>query len=80
MKATLPNAWVWVLLALIIAALKSAACRTHAFTRDGGRPFSDALRRVNPASKSPSVAVWFAAISAASSSLSLGCSRRMNRQ
>ena len=46
------------------ACLTSASRMTYAFARDGGLPFSDALRRVNPASKSPSVAVWFAAITA----------------
>ncbi|KAF0179806.1 MAG: amino acid transporter [Limisphaerales bacterium] len=73
MKAALPDALASVLLALIIAAqylcglaaLTSASRMTYAFARDGGLPFSDALRRVNPASKSPSVAVWFAAIAAA---------------
>ena len=73
MKAALPPALASVLLALIIAAqylcglaaLTSASRMTYAFARDGGLPFSDALRRVNPASKSPSVAVWFAAIAAA---------------
>ena len=73
MKAVLPGALASGLLALIIAAqylcglaaLTSASRMTYAFARDGGLPFSDALRRVNPASKSPSVAVWFAAIAAA---------------
>jgi amino acid transporter len=37
----------------------------YAFARDGGLPFSSALRHVNPASKSPSAAVWFASITAA---------------
>ncbi|MEQ2007903.1 MAG: amino acid permease [Limisphaerales bacterium] len=73
MKAALPDTLASVLLALIIAAqylcglaaLTSASRMTYAFARDGGLPFSDALRRVNTTSKSPSVAVWFAAIAAA---------------
>jgi len=73
MKAALPPALASGLLSLIIAAqylcglaaLTSASRMTYAFARDGGLPFSDALRRVNAASKSPSVAVWFAAIAAA---------------
>lgn len=73
MKAALPPALASLLLALIIAAqylcglaaLTSASRMTYAFARDGGLPFSDTLRRVNPTSKSPSVAVWFAAIAAA---------------
>lgn len=73
MKAALPPAFATALLGLIVlaqylcglAALTSASRMTYAFARDGGLPFSDALRRVNPASKSPSIAVWFAAIAAA---------------
>jgi amino acid transporter len=73
MKSALPPALAWTLLALIVtaqylcglAALTSASRMTYAFARDGGLPFSSALRRVNPGSKSPSVAVWFAAIMAA---------------
>ncbi len=73
MKAALPPAFAATLLALIIAAqylcglaaLTSASRMTYAFARDGGLPFSGALRHVNPTSKSPSTAVWFAAIAAA---------------
>ncbi|HWB06190.1 MAG TPA: amino acid permease [Verrucomicrobiales bacterium] len=73
MKSVLPSAFAWALLALIViaqylcglAALTSASRMTFAFARDGGLPFSSALRRVNPGSKSPSVAVWFASIAAA---------------
>ena len=73
MKAALSPALATTLLALIVlaqylcglAALTSASRMTYAFARDGGLPFSNALRRVNPASKSPSVAVWFAASAAA---------------
>jgi amino acid transporter len=73
MKSVLPSAFAWALLVLIViaqylcglAALTSASRMTFAFARDGGLPFSSALRRVNPGSKSPSVAVWFASIAAA---------------
>jgi amino acid transporter len=73
MKSVLPSAFAWVLLVLIViaqylcglAALTSTSRMTFAFARDGGLPFSSALRRVNPGSKSPSVAVWFASIAAA---------------
>jgi amino acid transporter len=73
MKSVLPPALCWTLLACIVvaqylcglAALTSASRMTYAFARDGGLPFSRALRRVHPRSKSPSVAVWFAAIAAA---------------
>lgn len=73
MKAALPSALSWSLLVLIVvaqylcglAALTSASRMTYAFARDGGLPFSGALRRVNPGSKSPSIAVWFASIAAA---------------
>ena len=73
MKAALPPAFAWSLLVLIVAAqylcglaaLTSASRMTYAFARDGGLPCSRVLRRVNPASKSPSAAVWFAALAAA---------------
>jgi len=73
MKTALPPAFAWTLLGLIVvaqylcglAALTSASRMGYAFARDGGLPCSNVLRRVNPASKSPSAAVWFAAISAA---------------
>ena len=73
MKAVLP-AWVaWTLLSGIViaqylcglAALTSASRMTYAFARDGGLPWSSWLRAVNPRTKSPSVAVWMSAISAA---------------
>lgn len=73
MKSVLSPALAWSLLSLIVvaqylcglAALTSASRMTYAFARDGGLPFSAALRRVNPNTKSPSVAVWFAAVAAA---------------
>jgi len=73
MKSVLPSAFAWALLVFIViaqylcglAALTSASRMTFAFARDGGLPFSRALRRIDPGSKSPSVAVWFASIAAA---------------
>ncbi len=73
MKSVLPPGLAWVLLGLIVvaqylcglAALTSTSRMTYAFARDGGLPCSPALSRVNPANKSPSVAVWFAASAAA---------------
>jgi amino acid transporter len=41
-----------------LAALTSASRMTYAFARDGGLPGSKWLRRVQPETKSPSVAVW----------------------
>lgn len=73
MKSALAPGLAWALLGLMVlaqylcglAALTSASRMTYAFARDGGLPFSGALRRVNPRTKSPSVAVWFAAGTAA---------------
>lgn len=48
-----------------LAALTSASRMTYAFARDGGLPWSKWLRAVNPQTKSPSVAVWAAAVAAA---------------
>jgi amino acid transporter len=41
-----------------LAALTSTSRMTYAFARDGGLPLSDWLRRVDPTTRSPSVAVW----------------------
>jgi amino acid transporter len=73
MKSVLPPVLTWTLLVGIVAAqylcglaaLTSASRMTYAFARDGGLPMSNLLRRVNPLTKSPSVAVWTTAISAA---------------
>lgn len=73
MKAALPPSLAWSLLGLIVvaqylcglASLTSSSRMCYAFARDGGLPFSRVLRHVNPASKSPSAAVWFASIAAA---------------
>jgi amino acid transporter len=48
-----------------LAALTSCSRMTFAFARDGGLPFSNWLRAVNPTSKSPSVAVWMSAVASA---------------
>ncbi len=45
-----------------LAALTSSSRMTYAFARDGGLPFSGGLRRVNPRTRSPSVAVWTSAL------------------
>lgn len=45
-----------------LAALTSASRMTFAFARDGGLPFSEWLRTVNRRTRSPSVAVWTAAL------------------
>ena len=41
-----------------LAAMTSASRMTFAFARDGGLPGSSWLRKVNPKTQSPSVAVW----------------------
>ena len=46
-----------------LAALTSASRMTYAFARDGGLPFSTRLSQVHPITRSPSVAVWFTALS-----------------
>jgi amino acid transporter len=48
-----------------LAALTSASRMVFAFARDGGLPGSGWLRRVNPQTSSPAVAVWVAALSGA---------------
>jgi amino acid transporter len=45
-----------------LATLTSASRMTYAFARDGGLPFSNALRSVSPAHKTPAVAIWAASI------------------
>jgi amino acid transporter len=73
MKSVLNDGVAWGLLGGIVlaqylcglAALTSASRMAYAFARDGGLPCSSLLRRVNPFTKSPSVAVWASAISAA---------------
>lgn len=73
MKAVLPGWVAWPLLVGIVvaqyvcglAALTSASRMTYAFARDGGLPCSGWLRRVNPRTQSPSVAVWFSAVGSA---------------
>jgi amino acid transporter len=45
-----------------LAALTSTSRMTFAFARDGGLPFSGWLRRVDPNTQSPSIAVWSSGI------------------
>ena len=71
--SVLPSALAWPLLVGVViaqylcglAALTSASRMTFAFARDGGLPRSDWLRKVNPRTGSPSVAVWNSAIGSA---------------
>lgn len=66
----LPNGLNVLLLAAIafaqyccgLAMLTSASRMVFAFARDGGLPFSTVLRRVSPSHRTPSVAVWVAAV------------------
>jgi amino acid transporter len=70
MKAVLPGWLAWTLLIGIVAsqylcglaALTSCSRMTFAFARDGGLPFSNLLRAINPRTKSPSAAVWLSAV------------------
>jgi amino acid transporter len=49
-----------------LATVTSASRMAYAFARDGGLPFSGALRSVSPAHKTPAIAIWtVAAVSAA---------------
>lgn len=78
-RAVLPAPLATLLLAGIVlaqylcglAALTSSSRMMYAFARDGGLPGSSWLRRVQPASGSPSVAVWAAASVAAAVTLLL---------
>lgn len=45
-----------------LATVTSASRMAYAFARDGGLPFSPALRRVSPRYRTPAVAVWTVAI------------------
>jgi ethanolamine ammonia-lyase small subunit/amino acid transporter len=68
----LPGPLAWVLVVGIalaqylcgLATVTSASRMTFAFARDGGLPFSRALRRVSPTRRSPSVAIWTVAVAA----------------
>ncbi|HAM71796.1 MAG TPA: amino acid permease [Verrucomicrobiales bacterium] len=79
LKSTLWPGLAWGLLAGIVvaqylcglAALTSSSRMTYAFARDGGLPCSAGLRRVNPRTGSPSVAVWTSAVLAALFTLSV---------
>ena len=41
-----------------LATVTSASRMAYAFARDGGLPFSGALKRVSPGHKTPAVAIW----------------------
>ena len=45
-----------------LAALTSTSRMTFAFARDGGLPFSGWLRKVDPGTQSPTIAIWFSGI------------------
>jgi amino acid transporter len=49
-----------------LATVTSASRMVYAFARDGGLPFSGALRRVSPTSLTPSIAIWTVAALAVS--------------
>jgi amino acid transporter len=72
-RARLPGALGVVMLGAIaigqlfcgLAALTSASRMLFAFARDGGLPFSNWLRRVDPVTGGPGAAVWAVAVAAA---------------
>lgn len=45
-----------------LGAVTSASRMAFAFARDGGLPFSTAIRRVSPRFRTPSIAVWLVAL------------------
>jgi amino acid transporter len=45
-----------------LATVTSASRMTYAFARDGGLPFSNALKSVSQANRTPAVAIWSVAI------------------
>jgi amino acid transporter len=45
-----------------LAGLTSTSRMTYAFARDGGLPFSNALRSVSPKFRTPAVAIWTTAV------------------
>ena len=66
----LPPIWAKVLCAGIViaqylcglATVTSASRMTFAFARDGGLPFSSAMRAVSPRFRTPALAIWVCAI------------------
>jgi amino acid transporter len=52
-----------------LATVTSASRMTFAFARDGGLPFSGALRRVSPTFRTPAIAIW--AVAALSTSFTV---------
>lgn len=70
LRQRLPEALVWpLLLALVLAQLlcglatvTSASRMLFAFARDGGVPFAEGLRQVNPTFRTPVAAIWAVAL------------------
>lgn len=70
MFEALPVFWAKVLLAAItvaqylcgLATVTSASRMMFAFARDGGLPFSSAIRQVSPRFRTPALAIWLVAI------------------
>jgi amino acid transporter len=52
-----------------LACLMSTSRMTYAFARDGGLPFSNFLKSVNPIDKTPGAAIWCSSIAAILSTL-----------
>ena len=52
-----------------LACVTSTSRMLYAFARDGGLPFSSALKQVSPASKTPVAAIWVTAALAVASTL-----------
>ena len=53
-----------------LATVTSASRVAYAFARDGGLPFSSAVRRVSPRHRTPAVAIWSVTIAAVTTSRS----------
>ena len=71
-RSALPPASASVLLGAIavaqylcgLATVTSASRMAFAFARDGGLPWSDAVRQVSPRFRTPAVAIWLVAVAA----------------
>ncbi len=64
--------WVGIVIANYLcglACVTSTSRMLYAFARDGGLPFSSALRRVSPTKRTPAIAIWTAAVLAVTSTL-----------
>src|SRR5262249_8000105 len=72
LRGVLPPGLTWPLLYGIVVAqylcglatVTSASRMLYAFARDGGVPFADTFRRVNPTFRTPVAAVWAVALAA----------------